>query len=389
MFLYPAHGSELIKSYQPEGEVYSQDPDSAIQRELSVEGDMLGLVLANTINLQEYFLPDKATLTLERWEQVTRQFPLPGDTIAVRRARILGHLRKVNGFTRVDIAKAVAQILDLEEDEVVILENSNRFEDDFADATRSAAWQHVAGEGTITEGTNTLTLACQASDTPQWNEHEGGPRARFELRSGEEVEVLARMSTKTLPDDGCKLSVFIQESLNGDAHHVGLMNDGGTVKYFYEKFIDGVATETVGGAASGSALWFRIKKNDDDTVDLGYTTSTDPESFTALATGITSIGTPTIAGVALYNDGGSLSGTQNVVFTEFRTWQPRSDLVWVWYVYRDQLIAGSPDVRGAQSVVNRLKPAHTNGTVCQVEAFLAEDAESLADRDPLGGIFDV
>ncbi len=62
--------------------------------------------------------------------------------------------------------------------------------------------------------------------------------------------------------------------------------------------------------------------------------------------------------------------------------QPRD--VYKFYIYRDPLLPGTPDLVFAQSEVDRIKHSHTLGFVIESIDFLCDDPFSLCDRDLLG-----
>lgn len=59
--------------------------------------------------------------------------------------------------------------------------------------------------------------------------------------------------------------------------------------------------------------------------------------------------------------------------------------VYRFFIYRDPLLPGTPDLVTAQETVTAMEPAHTLGTVIESITFLCDDPFSLTDRDLLGG----
>jgi hypothetical protein len=90
------------------------------------------------------------------------------------------------------------------------------------------------------------------------------------------------------------------------------------------------------------------------------------------------------AGCYLATGDSSAANNGSIVFREVRTWSPQSRQVYRWYVHRDPGLAGTGDIAGAQVVVNRMRPAHTLGLVCETDAAECDDTYSRCDRDPLG-----
>jgi hypothetical protein len=125
IMVYQAYGYEALKALLPPGKTYSQNPASAIQRELMVEGAGLGFAWSKLAELEDDFLPDRATGHLPRWEEALRLEPGPADLIAARRARCVSFLRKVHGFGVEQIKEALAPVLDCQPSDLEIIENDN------------------------------------------------------------------------------------------------------------------------------------------------------------------------------------------------------------------------------------------------------------------------
>ena len=389
LLLYPDLGYDLVRACVPPGRTYSEDRGSVVQRELQIEGDGLGLAWGLAEELLDAFLPDRATRTLARWERITRLYPKPGDLSATRRARVLGHLRKVHGFNRDEIRAALAVVLALTEAQVQILEVSNRFLDDFADADPAPSWAHEPGQGTIVENAGQLRMTLVATKTHGWIPGLA-PWARVALASGVEVEAIGALSLRTLTDAGDAVSVLVHNRLTLDTHHFGVIKDAGVEKFFHDTVVANVRTRTILGSPSvpgSGTLYLRIQRTLAGTVNLAFTTATDGwfGPWTTVVAGAASIANPEWAGIALQGDAASATGTTAAEFTEVRVWMPHSPLVWRWYIFRDPGIGGAPDLPGAQMIVTRMQPAHTRGTVVQSPMLLCDSATDLVDRDPLGG----
>jgi hypothetical protein len=55
-----------------------------------------------------------------------------------------------------------------------------------------------------------------------------------------------------------------------------------------------------------------------------------------------------------------------------------------FFIYRDPLVAGTPDLVEAERIMNNQKPSHTSGHIIESIDFLTDDPESLTNRDLLG-----
>lgn len=60
------------------------------------------------------------------------------------------------------------------------------------------------------------------------------------------------------------------------------------------------------------------------------------------------------------------------------------DEIFKFFIYRDPSLPGTPNIDEAQEVVDRMKPAHTEGFIIESINFLCDDANNLCDRDLLG-----
>lgn len=58
--------------------------------------------------------------------------------------------------------------------------------------------------------------------------------------------------------------------------------------------------------------------------------------------------------------------------------------IYRFYVFRDPLLAGTPDIAAAQAELDTMAHSHTKGHVIESEDFLCDDPYSLCDRDILG-----
>lgn len=58
--------------------------------------------------------------------------------------------------------------------------------------------------------------------------------------------------------------------------------------------------------------------------------------------------------------------------------------IYRYFVFRDPLEPGTPDLEGAQTALTLLEHSHTKGTVIETTTLRCDEATSLTDRDPLG-----
>ena len=399
IFGYPRHSYETMLALLPPGQAWSRDPASAVQRELMVEADALGLPWGLAQELGDDFLPDRATKTLTRWEAVTRLAPGPLETYASRRARVVGHLRKIHGYSRDKIRQAVYRLLDVDLDDVALLENSNHWSDDFADAAVDGRWFQEPNDGTILEASGVLKLAIQVGDDARWTATMRRavacrlalvgrqPQGAYGARVSQEYEVIAHMDGRTLVN-GAECGIFLLDKVTEDAHLFGVRHAGGAPFMFHKRIKAGVLTGPTSLGTSPvdsySDFWLRIRQLETGNLDLDYSLVGSDGPWTTLAAAQASITDPTNAGVFLQQDTAPAGAGSDVTWADWLVRTPQGRLVYQWYLYRDPGLGGAPDIAGAQLVVDRMKPAHTQGSVCQSDGFRCDDPYSLCDRDPLG-----
>lgn len=59
-------------------------------------------------------------------------------------------------------------------------------------------------------------------------------------------------------------------------------------------------------------------------------------------------------------------------------------VIYLFHVYRNPALAGTPDIAAAQVVLDEIAHSHTQGKVIESTSFKCNDPESLCDRDLLG-----
>jgi hypothetical protein len=392
IFERPATMYQLLRQLLPGGP-YSDDPGSAIQRELAVEGTGLALALGLTAELSDDFLPDRATRSLARWESMLRISPSPADTIPTRRNRVLGFLRKTHGFSRDEIVKALGVTLGLAEADIEILERSNRYEqsvfpNDIAD---DLEWIGEPGAGLI--GLNGAWRVLSIDDFVDAriaaNFVRKGPMARIGIGNGTGAEWRAKVAALNINEDGEGGGLFFQRAGSADLHLFGVRQVAGVRRFFTKTIVEGVETETVYGAIAVPAMPVYLRMREDNgNVEVSYATvgfdGQNTAGYAWLVLGaVTGIGTPAWAGL-FFMSGSANSAAGEINFADVRLWCPNEREVFEWLVFADPALTANPDLVGAQQQLDKMAPAHTIGTVARSKAFLADDDNSLCDRDPLG-----
>lgn len=397
-FVIPDEAHEVLRALVPSGsvfgDVYSSDPSSGIQRELRVEAEGMAYGLSKAAELEEDFLPDRAWSALGRWEKLVGLAVLSTDTFSTRRARVVAHLRKVHGYTRSEIVKALVGPLALTEAQIEIIETSNQLNEEFTGGTIAPFWTQEPNAGTIGIAGGKVDLDVQIGDDARWIP---GVRAAVDLRTtvvdGNKIEVIVAL-TPTLSENGAACGAYVSNT-DGTAHLFGIYRQAGVNKWWHREISGGSFVDTFGAAiGAGTVFWVRFLVDATGALaDISHAVDPVGLPWNVGFTWVTEFaGTPTFstvpkhwAGPFMMVDNTSATANNGVDVLAFRVWCPESDRVYQWYVYRDPtLVPTSYDLKGAQSVLEQMKPAHTVGTAVESKAMLCDDPYSRCDRDPLG-----
>jgi hypothetical protein len=401
--IYKARAYEIVRALQPpsiDGRgVWSQDPSSRIQRWLQNEGAALAEALSKLAELREDFYPGRAWSKLADWERVTKLFPKPGDSIATRRNRVLAHLQTQHGFSVAAVKLALEGPFALASDDIEILEYENLVEDDFAAAGISDIWIDSPGNGTTAVVAGELQLDLGSGDDGRF-ESMGMPHLSQKFQGawphGDPffgVDVTLKIAGVTVPLSTL-VGIIVYDTRHADssteayqhqAIALGIYNDGGTNKIVWMVYDDEAwgAVQVLETPAPSLPVWLRLR-NDGGGDWAAFWSVNGPDDVsneTAIATGITDF---TEAGPAIVARVEAVAGAAQLVADDWRAWMPRGTAPFSWYAYRDPALPGTPDMPGADSVVQRLKPAHTDAHACSATAALCDDDDSRCDQTPLG-----
>lgn len=381
-------GGAMVRACQPPGQVYSEDPDSAIQRELAIDGDALGLALAKLEELRTDFSPARAWSMLDDWERICRLPPKLLDTVETRRNRVLSFLRKVHGHSVPGVQEALAAAMDLDPDQVEVLEYVNLWTDDFATAVASW-WRQEHGGITIVSGEVKLELDNAVDG--RWPLTLGQPTILWHSIDGDVLD--------NDPAEGADVTIELSSVNIGNGCHVGLVawnlarqlfffgyyRTGGVTKLGWRKWSGGGfgAFTALEDPAPALSQWLRMRF-DGGTAWRVWWNGTGPDELdneTAIPAGIA---LPRNVGLAIFQDTDTNPSAADCTFDDYRGFFPNGLRVFNWYAYRDPLLDGSPDMPGARAIVAKLKPAETEASAVTVTTVKCDSADSLCDDGPLG-----
>lgn len=371
--IFHAVGGEIVRASLPPGQAYSDDPDSGIQRELSVEGDAIGEALSLLEQLREDFSPARAWALLEDWERVTSLPPKLLDTLETRRARVLSFLRKVQGFTVDGVKDALAAAFDLAAGDVQVLEYQNRYSDDFA-AGPASRWINESAMATSTAQLLNGADARWKLGTPL-TLHYGIDGDERDNDPSLGVDVKIRLTGDTL-QDGVHAGL-VAFSVN-NALWFGLYREAGTTKLGWRVYSGGAWSAVNELQSPATADIIRMRYDGGADWVLWYGTETGNQ------TGIAGIDGPSSIGFAMFADIAAIAGgNATVTLNDWRDYTPNGLRVYSWYAYRDPALSGTPDMPGARANVEKIKPAHTEASAVNIDAIECDDGASLCDDGPL------
>lgn len=385
-------GAAAARRLVPPG-VYSQDPASRVQREIQVEGAILGQTKAIARRLRDYALPGRAWgEILERWEQVTGHSPKAGDWLARRRERVLAFLGTVRGYSVTDVkAQLVEPFAVADASDVQLVEYTSDFTEAFTSGTPSDHAKVSAGNGAWLSDVAAVAAGYQQfSATAADLRYHGrfavnGGLYLWSLASGVDAWVHGKVDPVTLAADTIQGFAFGR----GDTDEwlfVGLSISSGISCVACLLYTGGVLEATQAVLATPwttDPTYFRI--HTDGTggylVKFGASDAAAKAHAGVMVTG--GPANPTWAGFAVVSKDIVTSTTVSCRFDEFFTHAPNGSQRLHWYAYRNPALDGTPDMDLSRLVVERVKPAHTVASAVQTFTVTC-NSDSRCDREPIG-----
>lgn len=406
--VHQPNGVAALTALTPPGLGWGADPSSRIGKLVRIAGEGLGTALAKSDEVRQNFLPDRAySDTLARWEALTGLSPGALDSLDTRRERVAAFMARDNGFSATQIKAALVELFDLAVDDIEILKFANRWTDAFT-TLEVERWHHeipaASGAGWTIAG-GELALAIDAGATFRWDGTNFEPARCITSLSSGKGRMVAVVELDSYAGQ-VPLSTIVGLSLfNWRTNHLlvfGAYNDAGTIKLGY-RYFDGTtlgAFVTVLNPAPAAPVWLRIIRDADqaeiDTIEaggddpthtylLGYST-TGPETGYTETTVANLLTDPEWAGLWALSIGAT-AGATGPTFDDFTLHTPYGTRPFCWYAFRDPLLAGSPDMPGANLLLRKLRPAHTHAAAITSLSLLCDDLDDGGcDRGPMGGI---
>jgi hypothetical protein len=399
--LYQPRGYELVKALHSPSFPISDDPASRVQKETRLWGHALGYGATSAELLREHLLPDRAYgAALEQWEGITR--PLPpkqGDSIEIRRARVVARLRESQGVSLPGVRGVLDELVDMDPEDLEFLAFDQTTVDTFATLNELRWFYDPAAQWTI--AANALRVQASGASPIRFD---GGNRAWYTARqsiggNGRGAHVLAKLTPTTLAIAAfvsTEVGVFLGNHIDGNFILFGLRHDAGGAYQLVSETFKAWSSEGVVVHAATALITMHLHLALDDGGVIGF--SQNDTDFTA---GMSSVGEAgpytefqrSTFGVTGYQWAGlyarsigAAGAAIDVAFDDVKVRAPYGDRPFHFYVYRDPAIAGALDAAAANAILRDLKHDFTVGAVVTAKVALYDDDETTHDGPPMGGI---
>ena len=362
---------EALRALQPSGTARSRNEASLVQRHLRTRAAALGVLQGEVEQRRAAGLPDRAYgPRLEEWEFTTGQRPLPTDSIAVRRARVLAGLNLTRNLSKSATSERLAALIG----GVTYLANGHIYEADFSDTHWPGYLGRMDQRGTI-QYNGALAMSGTSSVDIDWP---WCPRVEQAIE-GEPVgiSVGAHVATYTAASSVIA-GVALFDHVSGAGIVIGKADSTGRIVRATLDPVNGFSAFTQLDA-SGVAGYLRIDLVAAGTVKLRWDASAfdNPGNSVEVAIAFS----PTH--VAVFT-GASGAANASATFAEYYAYFPNSDRVYSWTAYRDPADPGPLDLNGARLIADRASAAHAEALVSTVQALRCGDAQNGAGHAPLG-----
>ena len=183
----------------------------------------------------------------------------------------------------------------------------------------------------------------------------------------------------------------------GELLLLGIRNDAGVyqvVTQSYSRLAAGPTTVLATLGALPAAIWlmWRAAVSGSGLGFIGSASFTPSWSTTSGMAGFTSgaaasyVGPRQWAGHYFRTFAGSMGSAADVSFDDTIIRAPRGGRAQRFYVYRDPVLGGRPDLVGARNTLQDIKHAHTAGTLITSLTVRCDDPTTGCDREPMGSL---
>ncbi len=400
--VYQPDGYRQLRDLMPPGIPISDDPASRVQSDLTSMGIALGFADGQIENVRQNLMPDRAYgEVLRRWERITEQPRKQGDSLDKRRGRVVGHLRSRAGVSVDGIDIALADVLDCAPGDLEVIAFDNTITDAFATLAEER-WKITNGGVDVTGGKLRIQGANGTSYPWDGTSVRGGlfallpaeaPRG-FNSSAFMGGEIFGSLNPTTLPANS-DAGFVLWSDTSKSMLFFGLRNVAGSYKVGYQRYSGGIATDgswIVIATTSLAKHYLRIRSTSPQPVEgagvqsfqLSYSTTDFAEA---------SFATTTVAWLRSYQWAGfyhrstaALGSASDVRLADFAFRNTQGTRPFYFYVYRDPALGGSPDIAGANRILERMRHGYTFGRVITSKSLLAGDPASVVDGGPMGAL---
>ena len=367
--LHEPSGYKILRSYIPPGDAYSKDPESRVQRWIAAEGVAIGHAIGLAEALRDDFLPDRAYgENLAAWERVTGKTPDVNATIAERRAAVLAHLQDYPSLSVADIKEELEVSLGLDSADIDLYEFDGERSDDFStddiSSPPSNLWATHQGNGAVAIASGSCNITATAGDNITWWHHLGGKAAYRETslssRGGGSYEG-AHIDIEVIANAGhgnnSLAGVFVRNNPGDEYLFFGLLDTGSGFELYYVSHAQ--TLETIGTVSPANEAQVFITLRIDGAYDVGYINGSGERVVGDEVEG------PTVPGWMGFGCFGTdrSPGDSDASFDNAHVFERHSPRGHQFIVYRDSSLSGAYNLREARALIEKLKPAHTEGYV--------------------------
>lgn len=392
-------GLEAFKGLAPPGVGWFNNLSSDIARRAKVVGQAIGLFISHVEELRSTFLPGKcAPWLLPRWEDLYAIFPMPLDSIDLRRARVLARMAAEEGYSIPQLQTAFSLLFGLDPASVEILELSNEWTDTF-DGTDIIAERWQSGSvGAFAIIPSLHQLSIDVADSLDINQSPTLGDCRLwtplDRTDGGQVFFAAKVVDFDMPH-GSFVGLMLHRRVGSRTLWFGIYNNAGVFEIATCEgtmsggfsAITSLATVTVG------PLWLRINLGAGDDTFLGNDTLTLTLSWstTGPTSGFTNHDTTAYRWYDLAGFGAFTTITTafelGMTFDDAHVYVPQGLAPFAWFAYRDPALDGTYDLINANALARKVSPAHMYGAACASKRFLFGDpVAGLIGSTPWGWV---
>lgn len=391
--LQPRGYKAMRDLFQPDAPI-SSDPSSRIQKLFRIAGHLLGYTGAQTENVRQNLLPDRAyDPTLKEWELITGEAPRASDSAPTRRKRVLSHFQQKAGASTPGVAAALTDLLALSATQMQMITFSPEIDEQFATLDTQRWWANPSAKWSAAGGQ--LVSNFVGADDARWV---GGTQSFCVMP----LEALSQsiwqaniVPSGALPNGG-EVGLVLWDFARQHAIVFGINFNGSVYNLVHQRYEGNVQVENlvVDVASSNVSTWLRMTLAKNPTlaqgqprtsVSLAYSTTSAIAGFANAAVGLDVPNSYAWAGMYVRTANATLGGSVGWKFDDARLRVPNGTRQFDWYVFRDTTLPGSPDMAGATAAVRRLKQSHTYAAAIVNKQLLLEDPTTPLGLGPMGG----